>query len=295
MKIGNAGMVRCAALVVLLLLALPGAGFAAEPTNAEEAARLTQKFKGRIAAEDYQAYRALVSTLPPGEQAWEKVLEDNLGADYFSRYLRRRLAPDWNPAESEWGFVREDPRLPNVLVIGDSVSRAYTLPLRRILQGKANVHRAPANCGPTDLGLRRLDVWLSRSSGKWDVIIFNFGIHDREKTPEEYAANLEKIIDLLEATGARLVWCRTTPFGPDGDGSEKVNRVADAVATRRGLLPADLHAAILPRRQELQNKDGFHFFPEGSRILATELAGVVEPLLAPPDQTPSEHETQQTR
>lgn len=288
-------MGRSVAFAALLAIVLADPGRTEEPTNAEESARLAQKFQGRIAARDYQEYRTLVAALPPEEQAWEKVIEDNLGADYFSRYLRRRLAPDWNPSESEWGFVRDDPRLPNVLVIGDSVSRAYTLPLRKILQGKADVHRAPANCGPTDLGLRRLDVWLSRTSGKWDVITVNFGIHDREKTPEQYSANLEKILDRLEATGARVVWCRTTPFGQDNDGSEMVNRAADAVAARRGLVSADLHAAILPHRQELQNKDGFHFFPEGSRILAAKLAGAIEPLLPPPDQKPSEHETQQTR
>ena len=47
-----------------------------------------------------------------------------------------------------------------MLLIGDSVSRGYTLSVRKTLAGKANVHRAPANCGPTSLGLRKLDVWL---------------------------------------------------------------------------------------------------------------------------------------
>ncbi len=290
------GMGRPGAFVALLAVAGLHCGLLAEePTNAEESARLAQKSQGRITAREYQDYRALVAALPPEEQAWEKVLEDNLGADYFARYVRQRLKPDWNPSDSEWGFVRDDPRLPNVLVIGDSISRAYTLPLRKALHGKADVRRAPANCGATDLGLRRLDAWLSRASGKWDVITVNFGIHDREKTPEQYAANLEKILDRLEATGACLVWCRTTPFGPDGDGSEMVNRAADAVAARRGLATADLHAAIAPRRQELQNKDGFHFYPEGSRILAAKLAGVIEPLLPLSEHKNSEHETQQTR
>lgn len=45
------------------------------------------------------------------------------------------------------------------------------------MKGAANVHRAPANCGPTASGLKNIDVWLG--DGKWDVIHFNFGIHDR--------------------------------------------------------------------------------------------------------------------
>ena len=41
------------------------------------------------------------------------------------------------------------PGLPRVLLIGDSISIGYTLPVRELLQGKANVHRIPANGGPT--------------------------------------------------------------------------------------------------------------------------------------------------
>jgi len=282
-------------LTVAGLLVLVCATNGKEPTNAEEAIRLEKKQRSAISSQDDQAYRTLVAALPPEEQAWEKTLETNLGGDYFSRYLKRRIVPGWNPLESEWGYIRDDPALPRILIIGDSISRAYTLPLRARLLGKANVHRAPANCGPTDLGLQKLGIWLSQGSGKWDVVTFNFGIHDREKSPEHYAANLEKVVDLLEASGARLVWCRTTPFGADGDQSEAVNRVSDAVIARRGIVSADLHSAILPQREEYQNKDHFHFFPEGSRILAAKLAEVVEPLLTPPTSMKSEYETQQTR
>ena len=75
----------------------------------------------------------------------------------------------------EFAPVEDTPGLPRVLLIGDSISIGYTLPVRELLKGKANVHRIPGNGGPTTNGLKNLDEWLA---GKWDVIHFNFGLHD---------------------------------------------------------------------------------------------------------------------
>ena len=44
--------------------------------------------------------------------------------------------------------VEDDPKLPRVLVIGDSISIGYTLSTREFLKGKANLHRIPTNGGP---------------------------------------------------------------------------------------------------------------------------------------------------
>ena len=49
--------------------------------------------------------------------------------------------------------IVEVEELPQVLLIGDSISIGYTLPTRALLKGKANVHRIPANGGPTTKGV----------------------------------------------------------------------------------------------------------------------------------------------
>lgn len=176
-----------------------------EPTNATEAA-------AKKAAEDkaldarYQKWKAGLS---PAEQAWETVLEQNLGGFYLPIHKREKVAGKSNA----WDFVADDPKLPRVLLIGDSVSRGYTLAARKALAGRANVHRAPENCGPTSNGLKKLDVWLG--GGKWDVIHFNFGIHDRATKPADYEQHLEAIVTRLKATGARVIWASTTPIPPD--------------------------------------------------------------------------------
>src|SRR5262245_3404417 len=45
--------------------------------------------------------------------------------------------------------VEEDPRLPRVLLIGDSISMGYTPAVRKLLEGKANVQHPPENCRST--------------------------------------------------------------------------------------------------------------------------------------------------
>ena len=72
--------------------------------------------------------------------------------------------------------ITDQPGLPRVLLIGDSISMGYTLSVRAHLQGRANVHHPPENCGDTGRGLRQVDPWLG--SGRWDVIHFSFGLHD---------------------------------------------------------------------------------------------------------------------
>ncbi|MFN7561953.1 MAG: SGNH/GDSL hydrolase family protein, partial [Prosthecobacter sp.] len=74
-------------------------------------------------------------------------------------------------------FVRitDDPKLPRVLLMGDSVSIAYALEVRKLLTGVANVHRVPSNCGSTKVavGYYGLVRWLPDPQEKWDVIHFN--------------------------------------------------------------------------------------------------------------------------
>lgn len=59
-----------------------------EPTTAaEQAAR-----QAAIAAQTKADYLALVATLPPAEQAWELVLQENLGGFYLPIHMRQRVA-----------------------------------------------------------------------------------------------------------------------------------------------------------------------------------------------------------
>lgn len=243
-----------------------------EPSNAAELAA-----KKSAPAYDPDADARRKAGMSPEEAAWERVLEENLGGYYLPIYKQEKLAGK----ETAWDYVKDQPGLPRVLLIGDSISRGYTLAVRRALAGKANVHRAPANCGSTAAGLKKLPVWLGE--GKWDIIHFNFGIHDRMSGEAVYAANLEQIVGELEKTGAKLIWARTTPPA-SGDNKEKftpeqcerVNRIADAIMRKHGIPLDDLHAVVSPRLAELQNKNDVHFNSAGYSILGNQVAAEIQ-------------------
>jgi hypothetical protein len=63
--------------------------------------------------------------------------------------------------------VVDDPALPRVLLIGDSISIGYTTDTREMLKGKANVHRPPLNCMYSSYVAANIKDWLGEE--KWDV------------------------------------------------------------------------------------------------------------------------------
>jgi len=182
--------------------------------------------------------------------------------------------------------------LPRVLLIGDSISMGYTLPVRELLKGKANVHRIPTNGGPTLRGLESLKRWLG--DGKWDVIHFNWGLHDlrlddagKYQVPlDEYAKNLKELVKQLKATGAKLVWCSTTPVPEKSTPPRKnadviaYNAAAKKIMDENGIALDDLYAFALPKIKELQLPDNVHFSPEGSAELAKAVVASLQPALA---------------
>ncbi len=171
-----------------------------------------------------------------------------------------------------------------MLLIGDSVSRGYTLAARKALAGKANVHRAPENCGPSANGLKKLDIWLA--GGKWDVIHFNFGIHDRATPPDVYRQRLETLVTRMKATGANVIWASTTPIPPDTKDGPKAseaivekNCIAAEVMAKHGVAIDDLFAFIAPHLAQMQNPKDVHFKGEGYEVLGKHVAGAIAAVL----------------
>ena len=185
--------------------------------------------------------------------------------------------------------VQDVPGLPRVLLIGDSISMGYTLPVRKLLEGKANVHRIPTNGGPTKNGIANIDKWLGDS--KWDVIHFNWGIHDLKFMPDgkrqveavDYETNLRTLVAKMKKTGATLIWATTTPI-PDGElnpprrfGSVKeYNDIAATVMSESGVLVDDLNAHMTPEFERLHNPRDLHYGREGYEFLAKQVAAEIE-------------------
>ncbi len=208
--------------------------------------------------------------------------------------------PAKKPADPAFAKVEDVAGLPRVLLIGDSISIGYTAPVRELLKGKANVHRIPTNGGPTTHGLQNLKSWLGDS--KWDVIHFNWGLHDLkyvkagtgeliQNTTEpgshpqvplaDYEKNLTKLVGELKATGAKLIWCSTTPV-PEGakgrvPGDEiKYNEAAARVMTAASVKTDDLYTHAMTKIKEIQNKADVHYSAAGYKYLAEKVVAEIE-------------------
>ena len=198
----------------------------------------------------------------------------------------------------------DDPKLPRVMIIGDSISVGYTDEVRRLLAGKANVHRVAGNAGPSSSGVQKLKEWLAPTNGTWDVIHFNFGLHDlklgtggRNNQPyatsdghqvslEDYEKNLSQIVATFKATEAALVWCSTTPV-PTGkvdpprqpEDVMKYNEAARQVMIKNGVTIDDLFATAQPRLPDIQLPNNVHYTKEGYAELAKQVAASIEDAL----------------
>lgn len=218
-------------------------------------------------------YERLRSEMGPAERRWEEKL---LACLPDSQHLGLKLARVRGQS-SVWDFVHDKPDLPRILLIGDSVSIGYTPIVRRELEGKANVHRAPRNCGGTQLAIKELSRWLGKK--QWDLIHFNFGIHDHGTRLNSYRSNLEHITDRLKTTGAKLIWANTTPI-PDGwkasSGSIAArNAVATRVMNEKGVVINDLNSVIRPYLETEQRPRDVHFKPAGRERLGKQVARVI--------------------
>ena len=182
-----------------------------------------------------------------------------------------------------------NPSLPNVLIIGDSISMGYTYDVRKKLEDKANVYRIPENGRDTIYGKRMIQTWTSVR--KWDVIHFNWGLWDTLhrmpvggdkkgkifSTHEEYKENLEKLIPFMKATKAKLIWCNTTPI-PDGKinwdkgDSFKYNKIAKKIMEDNGIQINDLYSYAIKNIENIQISKDVHFTSDGSEYLADKVS-----------------------
>lgn len=199
------------------------------------------------------------------------------------------------PANPAYAKVEDEAGLPRVLVIGDSISIGYQAPLREALKGKANVHRPMTNCGPTTRGVEQIEDWLG--NGRWDVIHFNFGLHDvrhfddqgkgtdadkghRQVSEADYEKNLDQLVMRMKKTGAKLIFATTTPV-PAGSagrvpGDEvRYNDIARRVMQKHGVAIDDLYAFVHPRMNEMQRPMNVHFHDQGSKMLADQVAASI--------------------
>ncbi|HEY7157221.1 MAG TPA: GDSL-type esterase/lipase family protein [Gemmataceae bacterium] len=188
------------------------------------------------------------------------------------------------------------PKLPKVVLIGDSIRLGYAPLVTKRLAGQAVVVSPKANGGDSNNVLKHLDEWIIRE--KPDIVHFNCGLHDLKQAHKDksyqvdrkdYEANLKQIVARLrKETSATLVFASTTPIvderhakrGANFDRREsdvrRYNETALAVMRQAGVAVDDLHAIVeRAGTEKMLGKDGTHYTAAGYERLADAVADCV--------------------
>ena len=220
----------------------------------------------------------------------DKIHPNAEGAMLMAQEIYRALTGK-SPADS----LKEQAALPNVLIIGDSISIGYFRPVKELLKFDAVVIHNPGNAQHTRFGLEKLDDWLGQT--QWDVIHFNHGLHDLKYIDDngknvpadkghqqipiaQYEKNLAELVRRLKKTGAELIFATTTPV-PDGTGirvkgdAKKYNVAAEKVMKKHGVTVNDLYSFAMPRLAKIQRPHNVHFNETGSFLLAEQVAAAI--------------------
>lgn len=200
-----------------------------------------------------------------------------------------RPAKDARHEDIEWCDVwmpnMRQSDLPRVLLIGDSITRAYYKDVEQNLKGKAYCARLATSAAIGDPALL-LQVHTFLSEAKFDVVHFNIGMHGWAYSEDEYRKHLPELLKTIrkDAPGARLIWASTTPVRKDrepGPSNQRIrarNEIAQSYFSGQHIPIDDLYT-LMDAHPDLHSDD-VHFNKEGAALQANQVAAEIEKLLS---------------
>jgi hypothetical protein len=191
------------------------------------------------------------------------------------------------PEEIEWTWeVRPshpDPNLPNVLLLGDSITRNYYPGVVHGLEGRANVYLFATSASVGDPRLAdQIRQFYAMEAVRFGVVHFNNGMHGWGYTEQQYKEAFPGFVKAVRsiAPGGKLIWATTTPVKSDasnGASNPRIdarNEIAKAFVSSRSIAIDDQHA-LMSHHSDLY-KDLVHFNDTGSTIQAAQVVAGVE-------------------
>jgi len=197
----------------------------------------------------------------------------------------------------------DEPKLPKVVLVGDSIRDGYAPMVAKKLAGQAAVVSVSEfGRNSSDL-LNGLDKVFREQP---DLVHFNCGLHDLAKSNDsgmyevpidQYESNLKQIVQRLKNdTKARLIFATTTPIVDERHAGRKAafsrceadvlryNEAALSVMRAVGVPIDDLHEAVAAAGGEkLIGPDGTHYDQAGYAKLGEIVASCIRTSLSSPD------------
>jgi lysophospholipase L1-like esterase len=175
------------------------------------------------------------------------------------------------------GASAQEPSLPKVVLIGDSIRLGYAPLVTKRLEGRAIVVSPTPNGEDSGNVLKNLDEWVIKE--KPDVVHINAGLHDlklKDHTYQvpliDYEGNLKEIVGRIRNLHA----LRNAGFDRFEADVRRYNVVAMAVMNQAGIPVNDLHTLIEDGgKEKLMADDGTHYTPAGYEMLAAAVTDYV--------------------
>ncbi len=155
-----------------------------------------------------------------------------------------------------------------ILIIGDSISRGYRYILKEVTGKSWKVDNfATSKAIDNEFFKKALDMAISQQE-KYDLILFNNGLHGWHLETSEYEKNYEEMLKYLLTKNIRLAVILATPLQTEKNSLVKErNEAAKRCAGIYSLPVIDLYSAVEDKK-ELFIADKVHLSPEGYKKLA---------------------------
>jgi hypothetical protein len=193
--------------------------------------------------------------------------------------------------EIEWTWeVRPphaDPALPNVLLLGDSITRNYFPGVTKGLKGAANVYLMAMSTSVGDPRLpRQIEEFAAMENVAFRVVHFNNGMHGWNYTEAQYKTALPDLLHSVEQIAPShhaIIWATTTPVqiqafnGATNERINERNRIAQALFSSLGITIDDQHALMMKHLDTYE--DTVHFGPAGAALMGDQAAETIRAAL----------------
>jgi hypothetical protein len=139
---------------------------------------------------------------------------------------------------------------PRVLLIGDSIVAGHFADVEKRLKDDAycgHLATSATSCDPAFFG----QIGSVLDHYKFDVIVFNNGLHGPDYSPEEYVGGMKKFVAYLKKSQpmAKLIWRNSTPIMKEEilggkDMPVERNLAVRAIITEAGIRTIDLYTPM---------------------------------------------------
>lgn len=191
------------------------------------------------------------------------------------------------PEEIEWTWevrpTHANPSLPNVLLLGDSITRNYFPEVTKDLAGTANVYLMTASTSVGDPRLtHQIAEFVALEGVQFRVVHFNNGMHGWAYTENQFRDAFPSYLQAVKhlvASNRDLIWATITPVRADATGGatnprvDARNAIAASLVRAAGITIDDQHALMM--KHEDLHQDPVHFNPEGSNLEGDQAAQLI--------------------